>query len=362
MGRALMSKKSDRGKGGDKPIIVIRKEEVVEGGHHGGAWKVAYADFVTAMMAFFLLMWLLNATTEAQRKGLADYFSPSNLMSRNTSGAGKPFGGSTPYDPGEMVSTSGATQVIPGKAQPQTDVEEDDTANTVATPLHAGDGSVQNSSDSATGNGAASKSHQPSADEIAAAGAATEKKAFEAAANEIKQAIAADPSLGSLGQHLAVDMTRGGLRIQIMDDDKQAMFATGSADLNVRAEALLEKVAPVLKKLTESISIAGYTDAQPFVSGDRSNWELSADRANATRRFLEKMGLPPSRIASVSGNADRELLLPDQPFAAANRRIAIVVLRDASKFTGPVMLNAPPQVAPAVAPAAGGFALPRHKN
>ena len=340
-----MSKKGDKGKGGDRPNIIIKKEEIVEGGHHGGAWKVAYADFVTAMMAFFLLMWLLNATTEAQRRGLADYFSPSNVMSPTSSGTGKPFGGSTPYDPGKMVSTSGATQVIQGTAQPQNDVEEDDTASTVATPLHAGDGSTQDSSDSATGNG---PMRAPTQADMAAARAAAEKQAFQTAANEIKQAIAADPSLGALGQQLAVDMTREGLRIQIMDGDKQAMFATGSADLDDRAKLLLSKVTPVLQKLSEPISVAGYTDAQPYASGDRSNWELSADRANATRRFLEQSGLPPGRIASVSGNADRELLLPDQPLAAANRRIAIVVLREASQKSGPVMLNAPPpQTAPA---------------
>ena len=150
-----MTKKGDNRKGGDRPTVVIKKEEIIEGGHHGGAWKVAYADFVTAMMAFFLLMWLLNATTEAQRRGLADYFSPSNVMAPTSSGSGKPFGGRTPYSEGQLVSDNGATQVIPGPAQPQPDVEEDDTLSSTATPLHSGDGSDQDSSDSATGDAAA---------------------------------------------------------------------------------------------------------------------------------------------------------------------------------------------------------------
>ena len=334
-----MTKKGDNRKG-ERPIVIIKKEEVVEGGHHGGAWKVAYADFVTAMMAFFLLMWLLNATTEAQRRGLADYFSPSNVMAPTSSGSGKPFSGRTPYAEGQMASDQGATQVIPGVAEPQPDAQEDDTLSTVATALHSGDGSDQDSSDSATGNGTPSNSDTPTDAQIAAARAAAEKKNFQAAAAEIKQAIASDPALAGLGQQLAVDMTREGLRIQIMDGDKQAMFATGSADLDDNAKLLLQKIGPVLQKLTESVSIAGYTDAQPYTAGDRGNWELSADRANATRRYLEQLGLPGTRVASVSGNADRDLLLPDQPLAAANRRIAIVVLRQAANPSGPVMLNA----------------------
>jgi len=346
-----MGKKGDNRKRGERPIVIIKKEEVIEGGHHGGAWKVAYADFVTAMMAFFLLMWLLNATTEAQRRGLADYFSPSSVLSATNSGVGKPFGGATPYATGQSVSNNGATEVIPGTAEPQPDVQEDDTLSTTATPLHSGDGSDEDSSDSASGDGAPSRSAQPTDAQIAAARQAAEKRSFEAASDEIKQAIASDPTLGALGQQLAVDMTPEGLRIQIMDGDKQAMFATGSSDLDDRAKQLLQKVAPVLQKLAESISIAGYTDAQPYAEGGRSNWELSADRANATRRYLEDAGLPGARIASVSGNADRQLLLPGQPLAAANRRIAIVVLREAGKTAPLVILGASPvQITPAKNP------------
>src|SRR5579871_4809556 len=107
---------ANRGKAKDGASIIIRKEEIVEGGHHGGAWKVAYADFVTAMMAFFLLLWLLNATTEAQRRGLADYFTPLNALARNTSGSGAPFAGRSPFDEGSMVSDRGAMVVVPGKS------------------------------------------------------------------------------------------------------------------------------------------------------------------------------------------------------------------------------------------------------
>ena len=133
-------------------------------------------------------------------------------------------------------------------------------------------------------------------------------------------------------------MTPEGLRIQILDEDRQPMFATGSAALNERARLLLQKVAPVLMKLPEDISIAGHTDATPYHSQDRSNWELSTERANATRRLMVEAGLPETRIRNVTGNADRDPLLPAEPTAAANRRIAIVVLRACAVRTAKIRL------------------------
>ncbi len=136
--------------------------------------------------------------------------------------------------------------------------------------------------------------------------------------------------MADLARQISVDITPEGLRIQILDEDKQAMFPTGSAVLNDRARALLLKVAPVLMKLPEQLSITGHTDAAPYRGGDRSNWELSAERANATRRLLADAGLPEARVQTVSGRADRDPLLPADPLAAVNRRIAIVVLREAA--------------------------------
>ena len=154
-----------------------------------------------------------------------------------------------------------------------------------------------------------------------------ERQAFEQAAQQIKEAVRADSALAELAPQLAIDMTPEGLRIQIMDEERRPMFATGSAAPNDRARLLLAKVTPVLLKLSEDISIAGHTDATPYAGQQRTNWELSADRANATRRLLVEAGLPQSRIRNVTGNADRDPLLPADPAAAANRRIAIVVLR-----------------------------------
>jgi chemotaxis protein MotB len=394
-------------------ITIIRREEVVEGGHHGGAWKVAYADFVTAMMAFFLLMWLLNATTEKQRRGIAEYFAPSNALGTAATGSGQPFGGHTPFDEGAMVSDKGVQSVINGPrppldqdddpdsttpAQPrphrrdtptdQPDAAKDQAASSVTgdmppsptpsaartqpaarqgagsnvlapnplgagtTPLAApgenpfagGPATTQGAPGNSPGNspgsgqGTAQDAGAPSAAtkaELRAEAARQERQAFAKAAQEIRDAVRGDPQLAALARQLSVDMTPEGLRIQLMDEDKLPMFASGSAAPNDRARQLLRAITPVLMRLPEQLSIAGHTDAAPFPGPDRTNWELSTERANATRRMLTEDGLPDSRIRSVTGNADRDPLLPADPLAAANRRIAIVVLRAASPPDGP---------------------------
>jgi chemotaxis protein MotB len=295
--------------------IVIRREEVVEGGHHGGAWKVAYADFVTAMMAFFLLMWLLNATTMKQRSGIADYFSPRSLFSESTSGSGRPFGGRTPFDNGSMVSNRGAVQVIQGNAQviPHPDLRD---TSTVAQPnMTQAGGSGQ---EETYGAGDARQ------------GAARGKPAAPIRLGDAPPAPTADESpkaLTDLAKQLMIDETPEGLRIQIVDQSRRPMFATGSSELDDRARLLLLKVAPVLNKLTEDISITGHTDAAPYHGIGKSNWDLSSERANATLRLLVGAGVPERRVRSVSGAADHDPLVPGDPMAAVNRRIAIVVLR-----------------------------------
>jgi chemotaxis protein MotB len=364
----MASKRDNRGsKGG----VIVKKYEIVEAGHHGGAWKVAYADFVTAMMAFFLLMWLLNATTEDQRKGLADYFSPNNLMSHASSGTGQPFGGHTAFDEGALVSDRGSVEITAGK-RPVID-RTDDGDDTIYTDRHrarSGDGigpgpmaDDQNADDAtddkplgqkgthpAPGPGGASDVQREghpedrpiTPAEVAAEKAREEKAAFEQAAQQIKDAVHGDPALADLTRQLAIDMTPDGLRIQILDEVKLPMFPTGSSTPNERARLLLQKVVPVLMKLSQPISIAGHTDAAPFPGPGRTNWELSAERANATRRLLVDDGLPETRLKSVIGDADRDPLLPADPLAAANRRIAILVMREAPPPAAPVPANAGP--------------------
>ncbi len=380
--------KADRKGSGNRQNIVIKKEEVVAGDGHGGAWKVAYADFVTAMMAFFLLMWLLNATTEDQRKGLADYFSPSSQLSHASSGTGDPFGGHTAFDQGALVSDRGAVQAVDGNrptqidpadpdAQPyapgRTDSDDDQdqgasappgsppapvtaaipaTATTAAIPATATTAAIPAMATTAaipapvqatqalrtetalprppTATVAVvAPARAPTEAELRAAKERQEKAEFDQAAQQIRDAVRGDPALADLARQLAIDITPQGLRIQILDEERRPMFALGSAAPNDRAMLLLQKVTPVLARLSQDISIAGHTDSAPFHGPDRTNWELSTERANATRRLLVEGGLPDSRIRSVTGNADRDPLLPADPLAAANRRIAIVVLRAA---------------------------------
>ena len=347
-------------KGEGRPSIIIRKEEVVEGGHHGGAWKVAYADFVTAMMAFFLLMWLLNATTEDQRRGLADYFSPTSVIARSSSGFGAPFGGHTPNDDGSLASDRGAVQLMNASAQPVFAVDDDDSdvpAQAAAVQVNGSSTTMTRQLQNIQAGGPAAKTtikpgdqtepdSTPAQESQHAAEKAAEQKAvhdhqvaldkqeratFQQAAQQMREMIAHDPGLAELAHQISIDIIPEGLRIQILDEDGLPMFATGSAVLNERARLVLQKVVPVLMKLPESLSIAGHTDGAPFRGvGGRSNWELSAERANATRRLFAEAGLPESRVQTVTGLADRDPLLPADPLAAANRRIAIVVLRSAA--------------------------------
>ena len=334
----MRGKADKKGKG----TIIIRKEEVVEGEAHGGSWKVAYADFVTAMMAFFLLMWLLNATTEEQRKGLADYFSPNSVLSHNSSGTGQPFGGRTAFSDGAMVSDLGNPQVTVGQ-QPVVDHVEEDDSDIVVAAAAASRRYREQGAGSGRPAAAASRrrdrcgtprrpdrsrsprprrargdvQRKPTEAELRAELEKREKQAFDQAAQQIRDAVGNDPQLAELARQLAIDMTPEGLRIQIRDADAKPMFPFGSAVPNDKARLLLQKVAPVLARLTQDISIAGHTDAAPFAGAGRTNWELSADRANATRRLLVDAGLQETRIRSVTGNAERDLAVPSR---SAGRR------------------------------------------
>jgi len=350
-----MAGKADKKGGGG---VIVKKYEVIEGGHHGGAWKVAYADFVTAMMAFFLLMWLLNATTEDQRKGLADYFSPNNLLSHASSGTGQPFGGRTAFAEGALVSDLGSIQVTVGK-RPQINSVEEGKEEVISEPrgfqheteigekerlgAAQGDGVAalrvgpNANAPSSAGwtviqtDGQAEGGRKPTEAEIKAEQERQEKAAFEQAAQSIRDAVRGDLALAELARQLTIDMTPEGLRIQIVDEIRLPMFATGSATPNDRARLLLQKVGPVLAKLPNRVSIDGHTDAAPFPGPGRTNWDLSAERANATRRLLVENGLVETRVRTVTGHADRDPLLPAEPLAAANRRIAIVVLKEAGR-------------------------------
>jgi len=263
------------------PIIVKKKRVVGAQAHHGGAWKVAYADFVTAMMAFFLLMWLLNATTEEQRKGLADYFNPSIPISRISGGGSGALNGSS------VLSEQTLTQDGVGASAHYTapSLRDDGAEN-----------GVQENVDAAL-------------------------EAVEANINEIGD----DLRQTELADHISTRMTPDGLIVELADKDASPLFEIGSAQPSPLLLKLLEVIAPVLATVANDIEVIGHTDSRPFPgSAGYTNWNLSADRANAARELLIANGLPPSQFIAVIGKADTEPLNQD-PLASSNRRIAVLL-------------------------------------
>ena len=289
-----------------RPIIVIKKvKKVVGGGHHGGAWKVAYADFVTAMMAFFLLLWLLNVATQEQLNGIADYFRPT-LASTSQSGAGGVMGGVSAVTDGAMRSelVNDITDSIPS-----TIVDNDDA-----------------SADDEDADEQKAKITQQQFEKMKAE---EEEKTFEEAKKNIIKAVETDAQLKELAKNLVIDMTPEGLRIQIVDQKGKSMFPVGSAKMYDETYMLISKVSQVITKLPNKISINGHTDGLAYGDkADYNNWDLSADRANASRRSLVAAGFNPARIANVSGKADTDHLFPNDAANPQNRRISIILMRD----------------------------------
>ncbi len=335
-----MAGKSKAGKAGkaDRRPIIIRREEIIEGGHHAGAWKVAYADFVTAMMAFFLLMWLINATTEAQRRGIAAYFSPLADVENGFSSSGMIPGGATPFADGAQLVDQGPARLATLGAHADTSKTDNDAdldygepnsppapaATSIASIIPLNAAAAQKARVAAPV--ATPPTQEGSSDGSGAAGAA-EERAMRNAAQGLREAVAHDPALAGVAGQMAIDVTRDSLRIQIMDAAHQPMFDRGSAVPNQRAKALLRLAARFIAALPEPVSIGGYTDAAPYRVGEPSNWSLSSDRANAARDILVGAGLPDARLSNVTGYADRELLLPADPLAPANRRIVLTLRR-----------------------------------
>jgi chemotaxis protein MotB len=319
-------------KGGNNafPIIIKKVKKGGHGGHHGGAWKVAYADFVTAMMAFFLLLWLLNVTTDIQKRGIADYFEPT-ISSKSMSGAGGVLGGLTVGSPGSQevpLSKPSFTLDRPGLRQPN---EGDDGEEGGGAGKNHDD--PDSDSNPATAQGDTGAKAKPLSDaELEKKLEAREEKRFEAAEKALRDAVEKVPDLKDLAQNLMIDRTPEGLRIQIVDQAKQPMFPTGSADISDPARKLISLVTQVVQRLPNKISITGHTDSTPYGGWKTySNWELSADRANASRREFISDGLPPDRIARIMGMADRDPIIANDPAAPANRRISIVLLREAKE-------------------------------
>ena len=326
-------------KGGNYPVIIKKIKKGGHAAHHGGAWKVAYADFVTAMMAFFLLLWLLNVTTDVQKRGIADYFEPT-IASKSNSGAGGLLGGLTVGNPGSQevpLSQPNFELARPGIRQPNDgdDGDEGGTAGTDRTQTEDA-----NNPPSAPSDGA--KTGKPDDAKVDKALAEREQKRFADAEQQLKNALKEVPEFKALADNLLIDNTPEGLRIQFVDQDKSPMFPLGSAQVLDTAKKLMGLVAQVVQRLPNKLSITGHTDATPYAWGRTyGNWELSADRANASRREFLAQGVPANRISRVVGMADRDPLVANDPTSPRNRRISVVLLREA-KDPPPAAANPPP--------------------
>jgi chemotaxis protein MotB len=310
------------------PVIIIRKKKKGGhgGGHHGGAWKVAYADFVTAMMSFFLLLWLLNVTTDIQRKGIADYFAPASI-SKSESGAGGVMGGQTITVEGAQISqyTPPSVDQVTVPTVGKGDEGDEDTKGMNE---NAGNSKTAAAAADTNATGTATSLSKNEQDMVAAM--KHEEAGFDQAADILKTAIMASPELREFSNQIVIDRTPEGLRIQIVDRDKFSMFPSGGSVPYERGRDLLRLVGQVIARLPNKISVTGHTDANPFTAGSaRDNWSLSSERANTSRTELEAAGVTPDRIARVVGMADRDPFVPNDPRDPRNRRISIVLLRQA---------------------------------
>ena len=271
-----------------QPIIIKR---VKKGGHaaHGGAWKIAYADFVTAMMAFFLLMWLLGSTAKGELQGISDYFSsPLKVAMAGGDGSGN------------------SSSVIPGGGN----------------DLSKAHGQVRRS------DADSEKARRQSIDTARAERAKQDAQRIKTLQAKIDALITENPRLNEYKSQIRIDVTPDGLQIQIVDDQNRPMFDSGSAMVKPYMRDILREIGAALNGVENRVSLAGHTDAVPYSNSDRgySNWELSSDRANATRRELVAAGMPDAKLGRVVGLAASDLLEPDNPRSAANRRITITVL------------------------------------
>ncbi|MCW5623939.1 MAG: flagellar motor protein MotB [Burkholderiales bacterium] len=270
-----------------RPIIVKRIKKGGHG-HHGGAWKIAYADFVTAMMAFFLLMWLLGSTTKGDLNGISEYFkTPLKVALQGGSGSGDAIsiikGGGT-----DLTRKTGQ-QNVGAAGIKRTGVNEKD------------------------------------AEKVLQQQEALRLKDLKA---QLESAIDASEMLRQFKNQLLIDITTEGLRVQIVDEQNRPMFAIGSSQLQPYTREILREIGKVLNDVPNRLTLSGHTDAKPYSGGDRgySNWELSADRANAARRELLGGGMAEDRIARVIGLGSAVLLDADDPTNPINRRVSIIVM------------------------------------
>jgi len=294
-----------------QPIII---KKIKKSGHaaHGGAWKIAYADFVTAMMAFFLLMWLLGSTTEGDRKGLSDYFNaPLKVALQGGTGAGA------------------SNSILPGGGKSLTEKVGQTRDGRSEDPM----------------------SRKQSEESLRAELARQDARRMASLRAKIEAMITNNPKLNEYRSQIRLENTPDGLQIQIVDDQNRPMFDSGSALVKPYMRDILREIGAALTGVENRISLAGHTDATPYGNGERgySNWELSADRANASRRELVAAGMPDDKLGRVVGLAASSLMDPAHPTAAVNRRITLTVLTREAEAR---LIGGGATIAPAAPPAA----------
>jgi chemotaxis protein MotB len=315
------------GKGNDRPIIIVKRYKKRVGGHHGGAWKVAYADFVTAMMAFFLVMWLVTAVSKEQRAAIFDYFKNPSMEP----------GKSVKPAPGQTGPGGASTSVIDmggGLDAPRTTTHEKPGIGTPVTLVNREKPTPE----------LTPEQKKAAEDKIRAElQAAQEKKQLDALMQELKEAINKSQALEPFKDQLLLDITPEGLRIQIVDAQNRPMFDLGSSRLKAYTSNILHELTPYLNSVPNHLSLSGHTDTTPYagISG-YTNWDLSTDRANAARRALEAAGLGVDKVARVVGLSSSVLFDKENPRNPINRRISIIVMtreaeQDAIKTEAPAV-------------------------
>ena len=297
------------------PQPPVKWKKVVEEGHagaHGGAWKIALADMMTAMMAFFLLMWLLGAVPEEQRQGIAEYFQPTDRKESamgETAGSNGMFGGRSIVDP-DGIPDSPKQETILERVTPRTE---------------AGPNEDMGTSPDDKPHPKYSKNLTEEQKQQIAAQAAKEK--LDKLEKEIDERLSLNQQLADLKSQVTFTREKDGLRIDIIDKANFSMFGSGNAAMDPRARALINEVAKSLAGMPNKMAVKGHTDSTPFPEGsDRTNWSLSIERAEATRRMLEQAGMSSGRFARVEGVADTAPFAPKNPSDPRNRRISITVL------------------------------------
>ena len=291
-------------------IIIKRYDE--EGGHahHGGGWKVAYADFMTAMMAFFLLLWILAASDEEMRRGLANYFTPT--MSDRGAGSDTAADLRPLTAPGVM---SGSLDVTGNVPMPSFGKDN---------PMMVFDSRLREMAPAVVVEYADEPRKEDPVDASSAEQTEERKREIDQTAEEIAERITSDADLSDLARNVRLEKSDGALTVQVLDQDERSLFTTGSSEISAKTRELLLAIGDIIAAQKQPVEIVGHTDAATYGSNSGyTNWELSADRANATRRILMDAGISPARFMSISGVADTQPINTSDLYAPENRRISI---------------------------------------